>query len=492
MCEALNTLSKTNENEGRKNSFVTHLSAKQQIKISSLVGKKCEVSCRLGKTESIVLWDTGSQVSILSDKVLRENFQNLEPHELSEILDEDCDLKLMAANNTPVRYTGYVEIEFELLNENSVGPFLVSKAVITNPVIGYNVTKEVIQQMSKGNTTDVKSIMPNELMINSVKSSFQQISKQNAEALINLILDSSNDELACIKSPKASISIPPKTLKRLNRRGNAVINEHKTPVLFTPDEIRAWPPGLEINETLATIPKKSFRINIEIYNSTDHPILLNGRTVLSRVELLNSITPYEVQLQEGSRSHVKAKVKTDSASVSVDVKEGISDKIKEENNDFLSQFDLSSLNDDQKSRVSNMLIEESDSFSKGQDDIGCAKDFQLSINLSDQTPVQKTYNAIPKPLYPEVKHYIEDLLNKGFITKSRSNYSSPVVCVRKKDASLRLCVDYRQLNERPIPDRHPLPQIKDTFESLVGTVSLPCWIKEKPIIRGLCDTNINI
>ena len=249
-----------------------------------------------------------------------------------------------------------------------------------------------------------------------------------------------------------------------------MIKEHKTPVLFTPDEIRAWPPGLEINETLATISKgKSFRINIEIYNSTDHPILLNGRTVLGRVELVKSIAPFEVQLQEESRSHVKAKVKTDSASVSVDVKEGIADKVKEQNKDFLSQFDLSSLNDDQKSRVCNMLVEESDSFSKRQDDIGCDKDFQLLINLSDQTPVQKTYNAIPKPFYPEVKHYIEDLLNKGFITKSRSTiYSSPVVCERKKDGSLRLCVDYRQLNERTIPDRHPLPRIKDTLESLGG------------------------
>ena len=163
LCEALNTLSKTNENEGRKVSFVTHLSAKQQLKISSLVGKKCEVACQLGKTESIVLWDTGSQVSILSDKFLRENFPNLKLHELSEILDEDCDLKLMAANNTPVPYIGYVEIEFELLNENSVDalsvPLLVSKADITNPIIGYNVIEEVIKQMSKGNTTDVKSSM---------------------------------------------------------------------------------------------------------------------------------------------------------------------------------------------------------------------------------------------------------------------------------------------------------------------------------------------
>jgi len=52
---------------------------------------------------------------------------------------------------------------------------------------------------------------------------------------------------------------------------------------------------------------------------------------------------------------------------------------------------------------------------------------------------------VPKPLYPEVKAYIEDLLNRNFIKKSPSLYSSPAVCVRKKDQSLKLRVDFRTL-----------------------------------------------
>ena len=56
---------------------------------------------------------------------------------------------------------------------------------------------------------------------------------------------------------------------------------------------------------------------------------------------------------------------------------------------------------------------------------------------------------MPKPLYQEVKHYVEELLNKGWITKSSSNDSSPVVAVRKKDGSLRLFCDYR--TTRPYP-----------------------------------------
>ena len=101
--------------------------------------------------------------------------------------------------------------------------------------------------------------------------------------------------------------------------------------------------------------------------------------------------------------------------------------------------DLGDLTQDQKIAVVNMLREEADSFSKNDDDVGCAEGLQLIISLSDNRPVQKNYTAIPKPLYPEVKQYVEDLLNRGWVRKSRSAYSSPVVCVREKDGSLRLC-----------------------------------------------------
>ncbi len=115
-----------------------------------------------------------------------------------------------------------------------------------------------------------------------------------------------------------------------------------------------------------------------------------------------------------------------------------------------------------------MLAEEKGVFSKSDDDIGCIDELELKLNMKDQTPVQKTYNSIPRPLYPEVKQHIEDLLNRGWVTKSKSPSSSPVVCVRKKNGELRLCVDYRELNKRTIPDRHPLPRVQDTLDGLGG------------------------
>lgn len=130
--------------------------------------------------------------------------------------------------------------------------------------------------------------------------------------------------------------------------------------------------------------------------------------------------------------------------------------------------DLSHLTDQQQAIMRKMLREESNVFARDENDMGCIPNLQMSITLKDDVPVQRTYAAIPKPLYKEVKEYIQDLLAKQWIVKSESPYAAPVVCVRKKDGSLRLCIDYRLLNQKTIPDRHPLPRIQDLIDTLGG------------------------
>ena len=134
----------------------------------------------------------------------------------------------------------------------------------------------------------------------------------------------------------------------------------------------------------------------------------------------------------------------------------------------IKDTDLSDRNAHQKELALKLLTEEADSFARDDSDVGCIRDLELNLDLEDQTPVQKNYVALPKPLYPEVKAYIEDLLNCDFIPKSSPSYSSPVICVRKKDQSLRLCVDYRALNKKTHPDHHSIPRIQETLDILGG------------------------
>ena len=60
------------------------------------------------------------------------------------------------------------------------------------------------------------------------------------------------------------------------------------------------------------------------------------------------------------------------------------------------------------------------------------------------------------------------MLNKGFVRLSTSPWGAPVLFVKKKDGSLRLCIDYRELNKVTIRNQYPLPRIGDLFYQLQG------------------------
>lgn len=66
----------------------------------------------------------------------------------------------------------------------------------------------------------------------------------------------------------------------------------------------------------------------------------------------------------------------------------------------------------------------------------------------------------------QVHKILDDLLTRGIIRKSNSQYSSPIVLVRKKNGSIRMCVDYRELNKITARDNYPIPRIDDQLDSL--------------------------
>ena len=107
-------------------------------------------------------------------------------------------------------------------------------------------------------------------------------------------------------------------------------------------------------------------------------------------------------------------------------------------------------------------------FSRSESDIGEIPDFHMKINLADTVPVKEAYRRIPRNLYAEMKNYINDLATNGWIRESFSSYSSPIVCVRKKDGRMRMCVDYRKLNAKTVPDCQPIPRIQDILDGLAG------------------------
>ena len=68
----------------------------------------------------------------------------------------------------------------------------------------------------------------------------------------------------------------------------------------------------------------------------------------------------------------------------------------------------------------------------------------------------------------ELRVQLQELLDKGFIRPSTSPWSAPVLFAKKKDKTLRLCIDYQQLNRVMIKNRYPLPRIDNLFDQLRG------------------------
>ena len=99
-------------------------------------------------------------------------------------------------------------------------------------------------------------------------------------------------------------------------------------------------------------------------------------------------------------------------------------------------------------------------------DLGKTDLIQHHIELTDYTPIKHRYRRIPPHQYDEVCKHLREMLKIRAIRKSNSPWASPVVLVRKKDGSLRFCINLRWLNTRTVKDAYSLPQIEDALDSL--------------------------
>ncbi|KAK1649153.1 hypothetical protein QYE76_066958 [Lolium multiflorum] len=97
------------------------------------------------------------------------------------------------------------------------------------------------------------------------------------------------------------------------------------------------------------------------------------------------------------------------------------------------------------------------------------RDIEFIIELIPGTsPIaQRPYRMNPQELI-ELKKQLDDMLSKGLIRPSASPWGSPVIFVDKRDGTIRLCVDYRRLNDVTIKNKYPLPKIDDLFDQMNG------------------------
>jgi hypothetical protein len=93
-------------------------------------------------------------------------------------------------------------------------------------------------------------------------------------------------------------------------------------------------------------------------------------------------------------------------------------------------------------------------------------DFEIKLEC-DEPPNNRTHRMSSTELR-EVHVQLQDLLAKGWICPSKSPYGAPFSCVRKKDGTMRMCVDSGKLDNLTRKDRTPIPRIDELLDSLYG------------------------
>ena len=94
-------------------------------------------------------------------------------------------------------------------------------------------------------------------------------------------------------------------------------------------------------------------------------------------------------------------------------------------------------------------------------------DFGIELHPGT-SPISLTPHRMAPVELQELRVQLQELLDKGFIIPSTSPWGAPVLFSKKKDKTLRLSIDYRQLNRVTVKNQYPLPRIDDLFDQLIG------------------------
>ena len=474
-CSAINDLRELEINKLYRDFSVRQqqVDVKTQTKLVKLVGEKPMLRCRLDGKVVEMLWDTGSMISLVGRKWAKKNFPNKKIYSVSEFLEEKEELKVTAANSSVVNVDGVLLFYFSVgESDGFVIPVLVGGDDIVQPILGYNVIEHLILKGSADQQMELES-------------SFQRSQGEfKVDSLTTLVQSraTNHDYLADVKSQSA-VCVPAGHKVQLKCRVKTKCDDAEQTVYFSP-QLSENDEELTFSETVCKLKRgRTNHVVVDVMNLSNKEKVLKRGTVIGSVHSVSAVIPMvrwaDTQAEKrGNVSPVVAQVGAVSG-VEVDNKVAASSETdvsyekklhgeSESSGESEAKWDLSHLEGKQRELMEELLTEVDGVFSKSDEDIGDIPDFQMPIHLVDDIPVTEAYRRNPPHLYQEVKNYIEDLRSNGWVRESFSSYASPIVCVRKKDGGMRMCVDYRKLNAKTVPFSQPIPRIQDILDTLGG------------------------
>ena len=245
--------------------------------------------------------------------------------------------------------------------------------------------------------------------------------------------------------------------------------------------------GIETIPSYETFKQGGNRIIIGLNNTTQEKIILKRGTKVAKVFAANVIPPMlapkermDAEITEISVPQFGAERHTNEAKMgnANNVTSAFSKPMKPEPtperlNELFEKLNLKGIEDwseTKQAEVHELMTEFQYLFALSDLELGCTSLVKHRINVNNPVPFKERYRRIPPQEFDEVRNHLQEMLKVGVIRKSASPWAGPVVLVRKKDGSLRFCIDLRKLNSRTMKDTYSLPQIEESLDCLNGAV----------------------
>uniref|UniRef100_A0A3P9MEE5 Gypsy retrotransposon integrase-like protein 1 n=1 Tax=Oryzias latipes TaxID=8090 RepID=A0A3P9MEE5_ORYLA len=249
------------------------------------------------------------------------------------------------------------------------------------------------------------------------------------------------------------IKIPPRT--ELLVQGRAQMGPGGTDYCAL---VEAGPelPNIGVARTLAVV--KSGRVPVRLLNPHSHSVSIGHYQKLAKLYHIEEVDVH------GPRD-LSLAAKCDSV-VEVCLVDTVAVQSQKPSQEVSALVNQPHLTEDQRTDLQALLQKWTGVFAQHDEDFGHTDLVQHTIHTGDAPPIKERYRPLPPAMYKEMKTLLADMLEKGVIRDSCSPWAAPIVLVRKKDGSLRFCVDYRKLNAVTHKDAFPLPRIEETLTNL--------------------------
>ncbi|CAL9689220.1 unnamed protein product [Knipowitschia caucasica] len=347
------------------------------------------------------------------------------------------------------------EVEMEVYGCKMLVPTLVVQGQHDDVILGANVIKHVLRQLKQCDSYwRAVSSSPNDA------ESLQFLSM--LAGLNKCYGDNIPDKVGTVRCNSATCLEPGREYFLWGKLPKGTPVSPGTTVITEPTSSRSAPRGVMVAK-LVTHLWGDMWVPVKVINTSSRAVLIRRNAKLADVHTcmaLEDIDPVENYNVTEMSSNQMTTVQT----TNLETVRGQLHSM------GLSNVDVDSceVSDGCKSNMTDLVLQYQDIFSRHHLDCGEARGFVHRIRLSDNRPFRLPYRRVPPSQYHKLRQVLTEMEEKEIISKSNSEYASPLVLVWKKNGDLRICTDFRWLNKRTFKDAHPLPHQADCLAALGG------------------------